>query len=78
MKRLIFRNPFVSKTDKDLADLYLSIAVNSSALAECSDNSGNRCDCVITALNCLSKAARLLGFKNVADMHEYKRRHGHF
>ncbi len=75
MKRIIFRNPFVSKTNKGLAKTHLIISGEYFKLADCCDDTEegikHKAEAVYNAAMELNKAAKLLGFRNMVDMLKY-------
>ena len=79
MKRIIFRNPFVSKKDKRLALKYMEAA---ETLAKSADKCIELGDTVsaaklaIKASKMWKLAVKRLGFRNILDMTEYMDRHG--
>lgn len=86
MKRIIFRNPFVTKDDKRAALNYLKISDDLLTTADrYFQNDISRTgytdqgyELVLQSTNMLNVAAKRLGFRNVIDMKEYRIRHGHF
>lgn len=84
MKRIIFRNPFVTKSDKIMAYDYLSIAERNLDIAEryCKNVDGTYtdqgCKLIVQATEFWNLAAKRLGFRNIKDMDKYKERYGHF
>lgn len=84
MKRIIFRNPFVTENDRRMAQIFLDEAEKNLSIAEryCKKKDGTYTDLannlIIGAAELRNIAAIRLGFRNVKDMDEYKNRHGHF
>lgn len=77
MKRIIFRNPFITKKAKKKAELYMHLSKNAMDLAKLAADDGN----FVTATNLTgfafrysNIAARKLGFRNIADMDTYVKR----
>lgn len=80
MKRFIFRNPFVTKSDRALAKTYMEIAIADSELALRLSEDGdtkNAAKLTLSSVKMWHLAAQCLGFRNIADMDAYKKRHGH-
>ena len=85
MKKIIFRNPFVTKKDKVMAYLFITIAENNLNVAErwCKKKEDGTytdqgSELIIRAIKFWNMAAKRLGFRNMKDMDEYKNRHGRF
>lgn len=84
MKRIIFRNPFVTKKDKTIAASYLRTAliimetVDRNCKTEDGSYTPEGCELILKATELWEKAAKRFGFRNIKDMDEYKERHGHF
>lgn len=79
---MIIRNPFVSKSRKEEARLYYKMAESKIALADvfCRRENGTYTAAgfklCMEAFDYTYKAARLFGFRNIANMDKYLRIHG--
>lgn len=79
MKRIIFRNPFVSKKNKRLALGYMKAAETLAKEADrCIklEDITNATKLTIRSAEMWKLAAKRLGFRNIVDMAEYLDRHG--
>lgn len=85
MKKIIFRRPFVTKKDRAIAkDLLLEAeSLANAAEREISAHNGAIIPnatvftvLIQTSYNYMNKAARRLGFRNIADMNRYLEVHG--
>lgn len=76
--RFIFRNPFVTKKDKILAKSYIEMAECLAQSAELAKDENGVPDArlVVRAIDMWDKAAKVLGFRNIKDMHDYINIHG--
>lgn len=81
MKRIIFRSPFVTKRDREIAASFIWSA---NAMAETAVKHANgklehhKQKLLRLAAVHMEDAAHRLGFRNVSDMNEYYNRHGKF
>ena len=80
MKRFIFKNTFTTKTDKRLVVNYidLAIAYEETALKLIEDGDvKNAAEMTLAGIRMWKLAAKCAGFRNIKDMDEYIKRHGH-
>ena len=81
MKKFIFRNPFVTKRDKEIGYSFIETA---KQLAEAADtclkkNDGvGATELIVASARHWNLAAKRLGFRNIVDMERYFERHGKF
>lgn len=84
MKRIIFRNPFITEKDESIAKCYYEMAYTllDTAHKHCKNEDGTFTyegdELRLRSTKMLKLAAKRLGFRSVKDMQEYKNRHGHF
>lgn len=79
MKRIIFRNPFITKKAKKKAESYMQLsnkAMDLAKLAAADSNFVVANNLTVFAFRYANMAARKLGFRNFVDMDTYAKRHG--
>ena len=82
MKKFIFRNPFITKSNKVMAYKYITMAEKNLEIADrwCKQKDGaydeQEIKLIVQSTEWFGLAARYLGFRNIKDMDNYKKKYG--